>query len=144
MTAFERAGKGSKSAQDWSAKVKQIVDDKRRILEAQDWQDIILLEHGERIVILMLDSLQDDNRFMRLSGRWSLRNLAQGFTPEQIEQIAWHLLVATAPPTIADLLVPLSLPQNDPILFGLYLALRAHPELFQMLNPGPEPAWQLV
>lgn len=143
-TGFILAESGSVKAQNWHKKVQEIVAEKRLAQQAEEQGELILLTYGERVASQLLEHLREDERFVRLSGRWFLRDLAQGLTPEQIEQVAWHLLVAAASPTTTDLLTTLALSQNDPVLFGLYLALRDHPNLFQMLNPGPEPAWQLV
>lgn len=106
--------------------------------------ETIFQVHGALIGQKVENALQISTNFVTLNEQWFLHRLVQKPTPEQIEEVAWHLLVAAAPPTTADLLTKLPLPQNDPTLFGLYVALRDHPNLFQMLNPGPEPAWQLV
>ncbi len=123
MKPFARADKGSKQAKTWSATVKKIVEDKKRLHEAQDWQDIILLEHGERIVPLLLNALQGESRFVRLSGRWFLRYLAQGLTPEQIEQVAWHLLVAARHPPLP-----------------IYSKPSPCPRMIHSVRPLPDPA----
>jgi len=107
--------------------------------------DLVMLEHGDRIVSSLLGALAEDSRFVRLSGRWFLRELALEPTVKQVEEIAWALFRAGEPKLtneLAGAVIPVA--TEDRWLFGVYLALGKHPELFENIDPGPQPRWSLV
>lgn len=105
-----------------------------------------MLKHGERISGQLLDALRAHECFIYLAGHWFLRELAAPPTEAQLASLAWAMLPLETPQSTADL-IPLIQPplaSGDPGLFGLYLALRAHPELFENADPGLRPRWRLV
>jgi hypothetical protein len=143
---YLRAAPGSEQARRWHAKVREVVAEKRRASELEEQTDLVLLEHGQRIVSRLLDALQADEHFVCLAGRWYLRELAVPPSEEQIAALAWAMLKLSDPqPTEA--LIPLvqpPLPEGDASLFGLYLAMRQRPNLFANADPGQRPRWVLA
>lgn len=108
--------------------------------------ELILLEHGDHISSQLLDALRADNRFVLLNGRWFLHRLAVLPSPEQLRALAWTMLNLEEPQS-TEALLPLITPSttpDDPGLFGLYLALRDHPQLFANADPGQRPRWVLT
>jgi len=104
------------------------------------------LTHGERVVSQLLDALRADERFVRLAGRWFLRDLAVPPTEEQLTALAWAM-VPLEEPQPSDALVPLVQPllaEADAGLFGLYLAMRERTDLFRNVDPGKRPRWVLA
>lgn len=143
---YLRAAPGSAEARKWHAKVREVIAQKRQAPGLDQQVEAILLTHGERIASQLLDALRADERFVRLAGRWFLRELALPPTEEQLTALAWAM-VPLQEPQPTDALVPLIQPplsEGDPGLFGLYLAMRQHPKLFNNVDPGLRPRWVLV
>lgn len=143
---YLRAAPGSDLARKWHAKVREVVEEKLRAPELEEQAEAILLTHGSRIAGQLLSALRADRRFVRLAGRWFLRELAVRPTDAQLASLAWAMLSLEEPqPT--DALVPLvqpPLPEGDPGLFGLYLAMRERTDLFRNVNPRQRPRWVLA
>ncbi|MCA9994508.1 MAG: hypothetical protein KDE56_02100 [Anaerolineales bacterium] len=115
------------------------------IADQEELVEIVMLEHGERVVGLLLQALQGDKRFVLLNGRYFLRHLTIPVPESQLQPLAWHLLSATEPQPTKALLRQISpAVQEDAALFGLYLALQQHPEWFQNTQPGKRPLWALA
>lgn len=136
-----RAEYGKDDLQKWRRLVEKLVEARRgaRDLEAQ--VEFVILQHGERVISQLLDTLKADDRFVRLAGRWFLRQLAMSPTEEQLNALAWAMVPLEKPRPTAKL-VPLVAPpltDGDPGLFGLYLAMRHHPDLFENVDPGQRP-----
>jgi len=143
---YQRAAPGSENARKWHAKVREVVAAKQRAPELEEQAEAVLLTHGERVVSQLLDALQADDRFVRLAGRWFLRDLAVPPTEEQLTALAWAM-VPLEEPQLTDALVPLVQPplaEGDPGLFGLYLAMRERTDLFRNVDPGKRPRWVLA
>jgi hypothetical protein len=130
----------------WRDKVREVLVEKRVGKDIDAWIDYVILEFGERIISQLLEALRCDDRFVRLAGRWFLRDLAVPVTDDQLTTLAWAM-VALEEPAATDELVPLvdpPLAEGDPGLFGLYLAMRERPELFQNADRGKRPRWVLA
>jgi hypothetical protein len=123
-----------------------IVKAQSQSFEPEDQIEGILFDHGERIAGQLLDALRADDRFVRLAGRWFLGGLAKHPSDAQLTALAWTMFEIEEPqPTEALLpLLPPPVPQGDPGLFGLYLALRGQPERFTNADPGQRPRWLLA
>jgi len=143
---YQRAAPGSDNARRWHAKVREVVAEKRKSPDLEEQVEAILLARGERVASQLLSALRADERFVRLAGRWFLRELAALPTDAQLTALAWAM-VALSEPQPTDALVSLmqpSLTPGDPGLFGLYLALRQRPDLFENADPGQRPRWVLA
>jgi hypothetical protein len=126
--------------------VEELVQARRESKDIEAQIEYVILQHGERVVSQLLDALRADGRFLRLAGRWFLRELAVPPTDLQLAALAWALAGQDAPqPTeaLAPLVQP-SLAAGDPGLFGLYLALRERSDLFENADPGQRPRWVLA
>lgn len=143
---YERAAPGSEKARKWHAKVREVAAEKLRAPGLEEQAEAVLLTHGDRIAGQLLDALRADRRFVRLAGRWFLRELAVRPTGEQLASLAWAMLSLEEPqPT--DALVPLVQPplaEGDPGLFGLYLAMRERTDIFRNVDPQQRPRWVLA
>jgi len=130
----------------WRQFVEDLVEARRRAEDTGSQIEYVILKHGERIVSRLLDALRDDHRFVRLAGRWFLRELAKPPTDEQLAALAWAMVKLDAPqPTEALIsLVQPPLTEGDPGLFGLYLAMRQRPDLFTNVDPDQRPRWVLA
>lgn len=133
------------------ANIKHEIARKREKLSSQTANDaqvetveIIILEYGERITGLLLQALREDERFVLLDGRYFLRSLAIYPLEPQLRELAWLLLTESNPLTTIDLLARIPDANGDTTLFGLYLALRQHPERFANTQPGKRPLWTLA
>jgi len=143
---FRQAARGSEEARRWRDVVKEVIAEKRAAPELGEQVEAVLLTHGERIISQLLDSLRADERFVRLAGRWFLRELALPPTEEQLTALAWAM-VPLEEPQPTDALAPLVQPplaEGDPALFGLYLAMRERPDPFANADPGQRPRWALA
>lgn len=142
---YERAAPGSEKARKWHAKVQEVAE-KLRSPELEGQAESVLLTHGDRIAGQLLSALRADRRFVRLAGRWFLRELVARPTDAQLASLAWAMLSLEEPqPT--DALVPLVRPplaEGDPGLFGLYLAMRERTDLFRNIDPRLRPRWVLA
>lgn len=143
---YQLADPGSVKAKRWHAKVREVVAKKRKAPQVEDQIEIILLTHGERIGSQLLEALRADERFVRLTGRWFLYELAVFATDEQLAALAWAMISLEAPQATADLvsLVEPPLAKGDPGIFGLYLAMRERDDLFANAAPGQRPRWKLA
>jgi hypothetical protein len=129
----------------WRQFVKDLVEVQFDVRDIEGQVDSVIWKHGERVISQLLDALRADDRFVLLDGRWFLRDLALPLTEEQLTALAWAM-VPLEEPQPTDALVPLVQPplaEGDPGLFGLYLAMRQHPELFNSVNPEMRPHWVL-
>ena len=143
---FKRAAAGSSEAIAWHQTVQRAVEAMQRGTSQEEQVELVILEHGERVASQLLDALRADKRFVRLAGRWFLRELAVSPTEEQFTTLAWAMVPLEEPKPTVDL-VPLVEPQlveGDPGLFGLYLAMRERPDLFENSDPGKRPRWVLA
>jgi len=143
---FLRARQGSEKARKWRETVESAVAELRGSGDIEERVDAVILEHGERVISQLLDAMRADERFVRLAGRWFLRELAGPPTEEQMTALAWAMVSLEEPRPTADL-VPLVQPplvEGAPGLFGLYLAMRDHPDLFANADPGKRPRWVLA
>jgi hypothetical protein len=130
----------------WRQFVEDLVEARRGSRDLETQTGYVLLEHGERVVSQLLDALRADERFVRLAGRWFLRELAVPPTGEQLAALAWAMVPLEEPLPTADL-VPLVRPplaEGEPGLFGLYLALRDQAGSFENVDPGKRPRWVLA
>jgi hypothetical protein len=145
LARYERAEQGSEKARKWRAKVREVVAQKRAAEGEAEWIDLIILEFGERIAGLLLQALHADARFVRLDGRYFLHAPSVQPAEPELHRLAWSLLAAPEPLPTDELLARLPAPPaGDAGLFGLYLALRAHPHWFQNTQPGKRPLWTLA
>lgn len=144
--SYERAPAGSPNARKWHETVRRVVEAKRQATEGKDQVDLIMLNYGERITSQLLEALQADERFVRLTGRWFLHEVARRPTDEQLTALAWAMLQLDDPQPTEDLvsLVQPPLTDGDPGLFGLYLVLKDRPDLFTNADPGLSPRWVLA
>lgn len=128
----------------WRRKVEEIVARKRAGKDLASQIQYVILEHGERVATQLLEALRADERFIRLAGRWFLRELAALPTDAQLESLAWAMVPLEEATSTADLvpLVQPALTEGDPALFGLYLAMRDS-DLFENADPGKRPRWML-
>jgi len=143
---FRRAAPGSQDAITWHQAVRRAVEAMQRGTSLEEQVRFVILEHGQRIVSRLLDVLRADQRFVRLAGRWFLRELAAVATEEQLTALAWAM-VGLEEPQPTEALVPLVQPplaEGDPGLFGLYLAMRGRQDLFKNVDPGKCPRWVLA
>jgi len=130
----------------WRQFVEELVAARRGTKDVETQTEYVILEHGERVVSQLLDALRADERFVRLAGRWFLRELAVSPTEEQLTALAWAMVPLEEPRPTADL-VPLVQPpptKGTPSLFGLYLAIRDRSDLFENVEPGQRPRWILA
>lgn len=143
---FERAAPGSQEAIKWRQKVENVVARLREARDIEEWIELISLKHGNQVASQLLNALQSNKRFVRLSGRWFLRSLAEMPTEIQLSKLAWLMLELEEPQPTEALLPKTLLPMapGDPGLFGLYLALQSHPQLFANADPDQRPRWKLV
>ncbi len=143
---FERAAAGSPEAVTWHQTVRRALEAMQHSSNLEDSVQRIILKHGQRVVSQLLDALRADDRFVRLAGRWFLHELALSPTEEQLSALAWAM-VPLEEPQPTDALVRLvrpPLPEGDPGLFGLYLVMRQHPEMFNNVDPELRPRWVLA
>jgi hypothetical protein len=130
----------------WRRFVENLVAVRRRAEDLGGQVEYVLLEHGERVISQLLNALSADKRFVRLAGRWFLRELAVSATEEQLVSLAWAMVPLEEPQATADLVPSVEPPltEGDPGLFGLYLAMREHSHLFENVDPGQRPRWALA
>jgi len=141
-----RAKYGADDLQKWRRLVEELVKARRGTKDVKTQIEYVILEHGERVISQLLDALRADSRFLRLAGRWFLRELAVCPTEEQLTTLAWAM-VCQEEPQPTEALVSLVQPppaEGDPGLFGLYLAMRERTDLFENVDPGKRPRWALV
>jgi hypothetical protein len=131
--------------QKWGRFVEGLVEARRGGRDIETHTEYVILEHGTRVISQLLEALRADDRFVRLAGRWFLRELAVPATDEQLASLAWALVPLDEPKPTADLVpfVQPSLSEGDPGLFGLYLAMRQS-DLFENADPGQRPRWVLA
>lgn len=144
--AFARAEPGSELGRKWHAKVREVAAQKREAQDEAERLDLIVLEYGSHIAEQLLTALRKDERFMLLSGRWFLRELAELPSDEQMAALAWSLLAAPEPQSTEALFDQMveTAAVGDAGLFGLYLALQQRPEVFGNTEPGKRPLWKIV
>lgn len=133
------------SYERWRTTLQKIITSLAESSDLESQADAILLKH-EHVTSLLLSALQDDKRFAELMSRWFLRELAILTELEQLATLAWAMAPLDAPQLTAEL-VPLIEPPlttGDSGLFGLYLALQQHPELFENADSGLRPRWRLA
>jgi hypothetical protein len=126
--------------------VEDLVEARRGTKDVGTQTEYVLLEHGKRVISQLLEALRNDERFVRLAGRWFLPELAASASEEQLAALAWAMVPLEEPRSTADL-VPLVQPplaEGDPGLFGLYLAMRQRSDLFTNADPGKRPRWALA
>jgi hypothetical protein len=123
-----------------------VIAQKRGAADLDEQVDGILLTHSNFIGSQLLEALLADERFVRLAGRWFLRELTVPATDDQLSSLAWAMVPLEKPQSTTDLVpfVEPPLTEGDPGLFGLYLAIREHAELFENADPGKRPRWVLV
>lgn len=146
LRKLERADPGSTDAKRWHRRVQEAIEALEEGTSEEDQVERVVLKHGQRTMSQLLDTLRADQRFVRLAGRWFLRDLAVPVTDDQLTTLAWAM-VALEESAATDELVPLvdpPLAEGDPGLFGLYLAMRERPELFQNADRGKRPRWVLA
>lgn len=143
---FRRATPGSQDAITWHQTVQKAVEEMQRGPSQEEQVRLVILEHGQRIVSRLLNALRADERFVRLAGRWFLRELAVSPTQEQLTALAWAMLGLEEPQPTTALVPPVQPPlaEGDPGLFGLYLAMRDHQDSFENVDPGKRPRWVLA
>lgn len=142
---FQRAEPHSSEAVKWHQKVVQAIEGlKKGATEAEQIEHVVL-KHGEQMMSQLLDAMNDYQGFIRLSGRWFLRELAVPPTDQQLAALAWAMLLLEEPKSTADLasLVEPPFAGGDPGLFGLYLAMRES-AVFENADPGQRPRWVLA
>jgi hypothetical protein len=144
-TYWTRAQYGPDDLEKWRRKVEDIVAKKREAKDVPSQIEYVILEHGERVATQLLQALKADEHFVRLAGRWFLREQAVPATDEQLASLAWAMLVLEEPKSTADLvsLIEPPLTEGDPNLYGLYLSMRGS-GLFKNADPGKRPRWVLA
>lgn len=142
---YHRAVSGSEKAMKWQQTVCDAVAKLRQGSSLDERVELVVLQNGERILAELLKSLRTDERFVRLSGRWFLRGRAVPPTDTQLSLLAWSLFGEEEPQSTEALFrrVQPPLPEDDAHLFGLYLALRQHRDLFQNTSTQ-RPLWKLA
>lgn len=142
---FPRAEAGSPNALLWHDTVWKAIEKLKSGSSEEEQIEAILLESQETILAQIREALRQDNRFVHLSGRWFLRELAAPPTENQLILLAWHLYAAGEAQS-TEAMAPHLTPDgpSDAALFGLYLALRDHPQWFQNSAPGQRPLWQVT
>lgn len=143
---YTRARYNPDDLKKWKQFVEDLVEARRGTKDIDTQAEYVILEHGERVVSQLLDALRADGRFVRLAGRWFLRELAVLPTEEQLSALAWAM-VTQAEPQPTEALIPLVQPPlaaGDPGLFSLYLAMRDRSDLFANADPGQRPRWVLA
>ncbi|MCK4314689.1 MAG: hypothetical protein KAX24_02850, partial [Anaerolineae bacterium] len=143
---YTRAKYSADDLHKWRRLVEERVAARRGTKDVETQIEYVLLEHGERVVSQLLDGLRADECFVRLAGRWFLRELAVSPTDEQLTALAWAMVPLSEPQPTADLapLVQPPLAEGAPGLFGLYLALCDRSALFENADPGKRPRWILA
>lgn len=108
--------------------------------------DYIFMKHGERVASQLLAALISDERFIGLSGRWYLKELATLLGEERIEAIAHYMLRKNRPQLLEDIMTVVSahLEQGDTGLFGLYLTMQNKSEQFSNIGREDKPQWILA
>jgi hypothetical protein len=106
--------------------------------------DHLLWARGERIWGELLDALREDARFIALRGQWFLRSLAVIPSRQELEVLARVLLRSSEGPWSPTDLAPWHSGCGASSLFGLDLAMHAHPDLFTNIDPGAGPRWILA
>jgi len=146
QATYMRAAPGSTQAIHWRNMVGEAIRRMKVGGTEEQLADSIFLLHGERIGSQLLSALQADERFIRLAGRWFLRELAAPPSDEQIASLAWAMLGLDEPTPTAKLsaFVDPPLTAGDPGLFGLYLSMRKRADLFENADPGQRPRWRLA
>ena len=130
----------------WRQAVRDLVYKKGQRKDIESRVEYVLFKHGEKVVTKLMSALRNDNRFVRLAGRWFLRELVVCPSEEQIASLAWAM-VPLQEPKPTDALVRLVHPplaDGDAGLFGLYISMRERPELFKNVDPGLRPRWVLA
>ena len=143
---YLKAPPGSPAARRWRATVEEALQQQSRRGDPDADANTILLKYGERISGQLLDALRTQESFIYLDGRWYLRELAVLPTEAQLASLAWAMLAFAASQPTADLVTLVQPPLTNGAagLFGLYLALQQHPEIFENADPGLRPRWRLV
>jgi len=143
---YLRAKPGSDRAKNWYASIRAIVLAESESPELGRQLTAVSLSHGARVFALLQDALRADERFVRLAGRWFLRDLAVRPSADQLRALAWAMLKLDQPTPTDGLVeyVEPPLAAGDAGLFGLYLAMREHLELFENADPGQRPRWRLI
>jgi len=141
-----RARYSADDLQKWRRLVEELVEARRGTKDVKTQVEYVILEHGEWVLSQLLDGLRADERFVRLAGRWFLRELTVLLTEEQLAALAWAMVSLEEPQPTADLIPQVTPPlaEGDLGLFGLYLAMRDHPDLFENVDPGKRPRWVLA
>ena len=137
---------GDEDRQKWRQLVQDLVEARRGTRDVDTQVEYVFLEHGERVVSQILEAVRVDGRFVRLAGRWFLHELAVPPTEEQLTGLAWAMALLEEPQLTADLVLSVEPrpAEGDPGLFGLYLAMRDRPDLFENADPGQRPRWVLA
>lgn len=143
---YMRAEPGSELARRWFEKVKEVAAGRWEAPNEATQTEAILLAHGQRVASQLLDALRADERFVALSGRWFLRDLAVLPSDEQLTALAQAMARLDGPrPT--DRLVPLLQPpitKGEVGTFGLLLAMRQRSDLFANVGSAEDPRWRIV
>jgi hypothetical protein len=106
--------------------------------------DHLLWALGESIWGDLLGALRQDARFIALRGQWFLRSLAVTPSRQELEALARVLLRSSEGPWSPADLVGWQPGRGASGLFGLDLAMHAHPDLFMNIDPGAGPRWILA
>jgi len=144
--AFKRVGAGSPGAQKGREFVARLIQAGQKSDDVDQRVEAVILGYGPIVVSRLLNALQSDECFVLLAGRWFLHELAVFPTKEQLAALAWAMALLDEPKPTGDL-VPMVEPplvDGDPGLFGLYLAIRGHSDLFENADPGQRPRWVLT
>lgn len=107
--------------------------------------DYTLYRFGEAAAANLLSALRQDIRFVTLEGQWFLRSLVVSPSPAQLDGLAYAMLLADRPMTVAELLplVPPPATSGAAGRFGLSLCLQERPDLFYNVDDGARPRWAL-
>lgn len=141
---FQRAPAGSENAQKWRDFIAELIQTGQESTDIEHQVDAIMIQHGRRIVNQLLAALYADDRFIHLAGRYFLRELIHRPTAQQLNALAWEML-GKEPQSTEELLtlVKPPLPEGDPSLFGLYVAMQERPSLFAKTGLDRRPRWTL-
>ncbi len=132
------------SYERWRRKLRDLITPLRGTRDVERQVDYVLFQH-EHASSRLVNALGADKRFVRLEGRWFLRELVVPATIEQLAALAWAMLPLEESKPTADLvsLVHPPLAEGDAGLYGLYLALRDS-AVFENADPGQRPRWFLA
>lgn len=108
--------------------------------------DDVLWHCGAYIFGELLAALRHDMRFVALDGRWFVRSLALSPSQAQLDELAGRMVSYVNRPLTVEKMAALSPSLDggqDAVVYGLAMALRERPDLFQPVPGGARSRWVL-